>query len=361
MRFSIKVLVVAALAAILALGTTATVLAQTVPASPTATPSRELHARGTVKAVDKSVTPPTVTLHLEEGVDLVLKVLATTKITKNGVPNATLDSLAIGDRVEASYNAGFEASGIHAAPAKATEAKGTISAINKGATPPTVTIHLKEGVDVTIKVLASTKITKAGVGNATLDNLAVGDRVEASYNASFEASRIEAAPPLAKHHGFHGTLKSIGAGSIVVTVKKEGKDSDVTFTVNGDTKYKVPTVKDATLANFHAGEHVNILAVDNNGSWVALQVHMIPSKPVHVQRVGTVEAYTAGSSITIKGKHGETSTFALNAETKIKMKKGAGEVKVGERVVVVARRNPATDELVVREILVFGAKGGKKS
>lgn len=204
----------------------------------------------------------------------------------------------------------------------------------------------------------STIITKAGIGKATLDDLAINDRAVATYNKdTLVASKLSVSQPLAKHHSFVGTIKSKAADSFVVTTKKQG---DVTIKVNSETKDKVPGVKNATLANFKGGDKVAVLAVEvtagNIVENMALHVNLIPGKPTYIHRVGTIEAYQAGTSITLKDKKGESSTFIITSDTKISFKKGATEVKVGDRATVSARRDPATDQFTVKAILVFGSK-----
>ncbi|MEK7281735.1 MAG: DUF5666 domain-containing protein [Chloroflexota bacterium] len=237
------------------------------------------------------------------------------------------------------------------------DVRGTISAIDKAATPPTVTIAPKEGAPVTLKVVASTVILKAGRGKASLDDLAVNDRAVATYKqATLEASRIVVSHPIAKHHAFLGTIKSKASASLVVTTKKQG---DVTVNVNDQTKYHVPGVKDATLANFKEGDKVAVLAVETASGNLALHVNLIPGRPMFVHRVGTIEAYVAGTSITLKDKKGQSSTVAVNGDTKIVLKRGATEVTVGEQAIVVAKRDPANDQFTAKAIMVFGNKPPK--
>lgn len=233
---------------------------------------------------------------------------------------------------------------------------GAVSAIAAAATPPTVTIHPKEGADVTVKIVSTTVITKAGTGKAALADIAVGDRANASYSKdTLEASKLTLTLPLTKHRTYEGTIKSLAANSFVMTTKKHG---DATILVNADTKYKVPGVKDATLASLHTGGRVAVLAVETKDGNVALHVNAIPAKPAHVQRVGIVDSYVAGKSITLKDKKGDASTFAIDANTKIMLKRGATAVTAGERVTVIARRDPSTDQFTARQILVLGQKGG---
>jgi hypothetical protein len=242
-------------------------------------------------------------------------------------------------------------------PSPQLEVKGIISAINETATPPTVSITPKEGSPVVLKVDSSTIITKAGIGKATLDDLAVNDRAVATYNKdTMIASKISVSQPLEKYHSFVGIIESKADSSFVVTTKK----GDVNITVNSETKYKVPGVENATLDYFNAGDKVAILAVEvTTGSVVenlALHVNLIPGKPIYIQRVGIIESYEAGANITLQDKKGEISTFIVTGDTKIIFKKGATEVKVGERATVIARRDPATDQFTATAIVVFGSK-----
>lgn len=158
--------------------------------------------------------------------------------------------------------------------------------------------------------------------------------------------------PTPELRGFSGTVKApLTANSFVLTTKT----GDVTINVNLQTKYKAPGVKDAIFANtVKVGVRVAVLV---NASNLALHVNLIPGKPVHVQRVGTVDTYVAGTSITVKGKKGELSTFLVTGATTIKFKKGATVIIKGVQVHVVARRDPATDQFTAREIQVFGPKG----
>lgn len=249
------------------------------------------------------------------------------------------------------------AGSVMAAGPSLTEIKGTISAIDAAAAPPTVTITPKEGAAVVLNVVETTVITKAGLGKTTLDKLAVGDRATATYDAeTLAAGKISASKPLKDYSSFVGTIKSLAADSLVVTTKKNG---DVTITVNADTRYKVPGLKEAGLGAFQVGDKVAVLSVAADGGNLALHIVLVPGKPVFAARVGTVEAYVASTSITVKGIKGDTSTFVVNSDTRVKMAKGVSAVEPGQRVIVSARRDPATDTYTATSIHVFAAKKGK--
>src|SRR5512136_949954 len=236
--------------------------------------------------------------------------------------------------------------------------KGIITAVNQ--TASTVSITPKEGSPVVLNVTSSTMITKAGMGKATLADLATDDRAVAIYDKdTMIARKISASPPLKKYHSFVGNITSMSDESFVIATKNGG----VTIIVNNETKYKVPGVSNATLENFDVGDRVAILAVevttDNGVENVALHVILIPGRPIFIHRVGIVESYQAGTSITLKDKKGESSTFVVTNETKILFRKGATnntEPKVGDRATVIARRDPAADQFTARAIIVFGPK-----
>ncbi len=244
-----------------------------------------------------------------------------------------------------------------AGPATNQEVHGNITAI----VGSTVQITPEEGTAVTVTVTPSTVITKAGMGKAALSDLAVGDRANATYDkTSLEASRITVSAPLAKHHAYVGVSSNITANQNWFTVTPQ-KGTSVQITVNAQTKYKVPGVKDATLANFMNGDKVAVLTVQSNGGNLALQVVMIPGKPAFEQREGTVTAYTAANgstngSITITNKKGDVISFVVTPDTQILVKLGATAVNVGDRAVVTARRVPATNTFTAKNILDFGTK-----
>jgi hypothetical protein len=242
-------------------------------------------------------------------------------------------------------------------PSPQLEVKGIISAIDKTVTPPTLTITPQKGSNVTLKVDSSTIITKVGICNATIDDLAVNDRALAAYNNdTMVASKIWVSPPLKQYHAFMGIIQSKSDDSFNVTTTK----GDVAITVNCATKYKVPGVNNATFDNFNVGDKVAVLAVEvTTGSVVenvALYVRLILTKPIYIVRVGTIEDYQASANITLKTIRSGSPTFIVTGDTKIIFLWGATEVKVGERAIVIARRDLATDQFTATTIIVFGSR-----
>jgi hypothetical protein len=79
---------------------------------------------------------------------------------------------------------------------------------------------------------------------------------------------------------------------------------------------------------------------DADGGSVARSVAVIPGKPALTHRVGTVTAYAAGVSITIRAVDGDAYTFSLTTDTKI-LPLQASELGVDALVTVIAPRDPA--------------------
>ncbi len=151
----------------------------------------------------------------------------------------------------------------------------------------------------------------------------------------------EAAEQQGKPHGqptiLRGTLTAVSPTSITLTLD-DGTSQTVGLTP--DTHINVPGPKsegDTLLM----GMRVVVMAfADQSNNLVARAVLVIPGQPVRVHRVGTVTAYTAGSSITIKATDGNTYTFTLTADTQI-LPSGS-QVTTGALVTIVAPRDPSS-------------------
>ncbi len=135
-----------------------------------------------------------------------------------------------------------------------------------------------------------------------------------------------------------GTLTAVSSTSI--TLNPDDGSAAQTIGLTSDTHINVPGPKsqgDTLLV----GMHVIVMAFpDQNNALVARAVLVIPGQPVRVHRVGTVTAYTAGSSITIKATDGNVYTFALTANTQILPANST--IQTGALVTIVAPRDPST-------------------
>ena len=243
-----------------------------------------------------------------------------------------------------------------------TQIKGTITAIDQTATPPTVTVKPEEGNAVVLKVDSATVITETGVGTITVSNLAVNDKVTAMYDpATLVANSVTVNIQLGERQSFEGIIKSIASPIIVVTTKK----GDETFQVGSATVYKVPGVTNATLSNFAVGNKVSVstaaVTVNNVSQQMAQRMTLIPARPVKTSRIGTVTAYTSGSSITIQDKKGNNYTFIITGDTKLNLNKGVSGITIGDRVKINAQRDPSVTQFTAKTIRDFGIPKAKNN
>jgi hypothetical protein len=131
----------------------------------------------------------------------------------------------------------------------------------------------------------------------------------------------------------------------------------VTVGLNAETRLKFPGPKDSAPASIEPGMNAMVQAIrDQDGNLIARAVMVIPGKPSRIHRVGIVTEYSAGGSITIQDKNGNTYTFALSADTRLLPLERAGELAVGSRVTVIAPRDPAGGGVTVKGIVIHPAK-----
>jgi len=161
-------------------------------------------------------------------------------------------------------------------------------------------------------------------------------------------------------HGLHGKpeilrgmLASVDASSMTITL---ADGTTATVGITPDTKIHVPGPQSAGEV-LVAGMRVVVMALTdpNTDGLVARMVIAIPGQPVRAHRVGTVTAYTAGSSITIQATDGNSYTFALTGDTRILPQDRAGDLAVGSLVTVIAPRVPSSLDWTAKGIVVHPA------
>ena len=140
-----------------------------------------------------------------------------------------------------------------------------------------------------------------------------------------------------KKVNFSGEVIEVGAGSL--TIKSKTGEA-VAFTVNEDTSVKIPTLKDATLADIPIGVRALVRAIqEEDGTYTALAISVSPGKPAPKHHVGEVTAYEEGVLITILAHDGNEYTFLITEETKILPAERADELAVGRRVTIISPRD----------------------
>ncbi len=169
------------------------------------------------------------------------------------------------------------------------------------------------------------------------------------------AQATEHAGQHGKHQNFRGTIAAVDSSSLTLTLRD---GSSVSLILTADTRIKIPG-KPGSGTTLQVGMQAMAQAIaDQNGNLTARAVMAIPGKPIRVHRVGTITAYSAGSSITITASDGNSYTFTLTGDTKILPTERAGELAVGSRVTIVAPRDPSSLGSTASGIVVHPAGSG---
>ncbi|MBI4333498.1 MAG: hypothetical protein HY673_19720 [Chloroflexi bacterium] len=219
--------------------------------------------------------------------------------------------------------------------------EGTLTSIDPAAN--TITITTRQGVAVTLTVNASTRIEAWGKEPATIQDLKVGQAVEAVFIPGIMiATKIETKlggdVALTVRQGFFGAVKDVSTGSLTLDTQQGA----VVVTVGADTQIWNPPNRDAKLADIKAGNRVAILAERVGGALVAKRILVIPPKPTHQQVQGVVIAIS-GNQITISDNAGK----AINAEL------APGIVRIvelGDLVVAAVISTPGVQKIIVKDI-----------
>jgi Domain of unknown function (DUF5666) len=203
---------------------------------------------------------------------------------------------------------------------------------------------------ITTQVFASPAMPQNGQDTPVPKTPGAHATQKANDNATKQANK----PPHGKHENYKGTVASVDSGSITLTLRD---GSSVTIGLSADTRMKFPGPKDLRPTTVQVGMNAMVQAIrDEAGNLIARSVMVIPGKPAKIHRVGIVTDYTAGSSITIQDKDGNTYSFAISAETKLLPAERAGTLAVGSRVTIIAPRDPATGGVTVKGIVIHPAQ-----
>lgn len=208
---------------------------------------------------------------------------------------------------------------------------------------------------VIILLLATTQVfaSPADMPNAQANPAAKTPGAKATEKANEHGTK-QASKPHGKPENLKGTISAADSTSITLTLRD---GSSVTIGLSADTRMKFPGPKTSTPGGIQPGMQAMVQALrDQNDNLIARRVMIIPGKPAKIHRVGIVTEYTAGSSITIQDKHGNTYTFALTGETKLLPAERAGTLAVGVRVTIIAPRDPASGGVTVKGIVVHPPK-----
>jgi len=162
-----------------------------------------------------------------------------------------------------------------------------------------------------------------------------------------------------KPEHYKGVIANIDSASVTLTLKD---GSSITVGLSPETRVKVANLKDATAASIQIGMTATVQALrDESGALIARMIVVIPAKPTRSHVVGWVTEYSAGASIAIQARDGNTYVFSLSGDTKILPKERAGELAVGSLVTIIAPRDPSSSSAqpIAKGVVVHPAGSGE--
>ncbi len=310
-----------------------------------------------------AIAGPDVTITPKHGAAVTVHVATDTaiRICNGGCHAATLADLAVGMDANAEFDpVSLIAEKIQAKTDDDTQAlriRGTIAAIDT--TAGTVTVHPAQGSDVTVKVDASTKISR-NEAPATLADLKVGDKVQAWYDGtSMLASRLVASSDDGGDDEKPAALKQVEGkvtkvSATALTVAPE-RGAPVELELDGTTKYFLRGAP-ATNADVKVGNRVHAAYDGTTKIAAVVRVQNNNPHPALSNISGLVTAVSA-TEITIAPNHGAAATLTIDSTTVIKISghaAAASDIQVGDGAQ--AKFDPTT--MVAKQLNVEHHGGG---
>jgi hypothetical protein len=161
-----------------------------------------------------------------------------------------------------------------------------------------------------------------------------------------------------KKLSFSGEVVEAGNGSLTIKTDAGG---ETTFLITADTSINIPTLgKNASLEDLNPGVRVLVRAsAGDDGFLTALQIRVVPGKPIEKHHVGEVTAYEPGVKITIKAHDGNEYTFLITKDTKILPAERADELAIGRLVTIISRRDVTGGPFTAQGIVVHPLPGAE--
>lgn len=143
---------------------------------------------------------------------------------------------------------------------------GTVSAIGltDGGLPATLTVTHKHGRIWTVNVTSATKLYRRYMGTATIDEFAVGDKIEArgtlAADKMINAKIVRNNSVEITNRDFKSRIKSINteAKSFTMTISRKDGIFDITVTTTDATKF-LRDDKVASFSDLSVGEKIKVL------------------------------------------------------------------------------------------------------
>ncbi|MBE0685401.1 MAG: hypothetical protein IH585_05325, partial [Anaerolineaceae bacterium] len=130
--------------------------------------------------------------------------------------------------------------------------------------------------------------------------------------------------------------------------------------ITADTEIHIPQQgNDSSPTGLIEGAQASVKAIeDPEGTYTAVQIHVIPGKPAQVHHVGTVTAdnRAVDGTLTITWKDGTTSTVQVNSSTVYLPKEADTSNLNGKLVTVISPRNVSGGESPAKGIVIHPDK-----
>ena len=200
-------------------------------------------------------------------------------------------------------------------------------------------------------VLVSTQVNASPLGNQPEKTPGAAATRVAELHAAGQYGN-----PNGKPENYRGKIDSVDAASITLILKD---DTTVTILLNEQTRIRIPSFKEASPEDLKPGMSVMVQARRaQDDSLTAKAIVLIPGKPAKMHRVGIVESYVPGESITILARDGLTYTFLINSETKILPVERMDLLAVEARVTIISPRDVTGGDTLAAGIVIHPAEGG---
>ena len=160
-----------------------------------------------------------------------------------------------------------------------------------------------------------------------------------------------------------GSVTKVDAAAKTITVSDRRTQSETTFSVNRDTKYRV-AVK-GSLSDIKVGDNVRVMGQENGNSVDAQMIAVVPQAPAGNRPGGRPGRGISGvvlsttPSLTVKTADNQTDTINTTTDTNVMTSRpGAfSDVEVGKSVT--ATLDSSTSPSVAKEVQVQPAWGGR--
>jgi len=244
---------------------------------------------------------------------------------------------------------------------------GTVASIDAAA--GTLTVEVEQGPRKgtwTVTTTADTTYHVKDVDNATLANIAVGDKVGVKGQAkdadkTITAKDIQVMPATkpAEGAGIGGKVASVdtAAGTLTLTVDRGSVTGTWTVNTTADTTYHVKDVDNATLADIKVGDLVGVRGEVNEAdkTVTAKDIRVMPAKPANGSKVGGEITAINGTSLTLKARNGNVLTILTDENTQYRAERGKeitfADLKVGDKVMVQGSAVEGQDNTILATVI----------